>query len=217
MTDYYSAHYRSYDAQTFHIDPEPFLGRFARWLRAGCRVLDVGCGSGRDLLWLQRRGFDVVGFERSPGLAGLAADRAGCPVIRGDFEHFDFSTLSVHAVVMCGCLVHLPHRRLQRVLASILRSIQTDRLPAGSADPLAYLSVKEGAGRMTDARGRVFYLWQNRDLQDLFAAGGLEVVDFSRRPAADGGGATWLGYVLRKLDRSADRPGSNHMEKHPAA
>jgi len=32
---------------------------------------ELGCGSGRDLLWLKNRGFHVIGFERSPGLAEL--------------------------------------------------------------------------------------------------------------------------------------------------
>jgi len=31
----------------------------------------VGCGSGRDLLWLKNRGFKVIGFERPKGLAEL--------------------------------------------------------------------------------------------------------------------------------------------------
>ena len=40
-------------------------------------VLDIGCGSGRDLKWLRERGFSVTGFERSKGLAALARRHAG--------------------------------------------------------------------------------------------------------------------------------------------
>jgi len=31
------------------------------------RVLDVGCGPGQHLLWLQERGFQVTGIDISPG------------------------------------------------------------------------------------------------------------------------------------------------------
>lgn len=35
--------------------------------RAQGRVLDIGCGAGRHLLYLQERGFDVTGIDNSPG------------------------------------------------------------------------------------------------------------------------------------------------------
>ena len=31
-----------------------------------CRVLDVGCGSGKSAVWLAGRGFDVVGLDLAP-------------------------------------------------------------------------------------------------------------------------------------------------------
>ncbi len=71
----------------------------------------MGCGSGRDLLWLKERGFKVMGFERSEGLAELARKNSGCEVIEGDFETFDFSPLSFDAVIASGSLVHVPHEK----------------------------------------------------------------------------------------------------------
>lgn len=51
---------------------------------------------------VKKRGFDVIGFERSPGLAELARDNAGCEVIEGDFETYDFSSILVDAVMLVG-------------------------------------------------------------------------------------------------------------------
>jgi SAM-dependent methyltransferase len=42
---------------------------------AGKRVLDVGCGSGPLSAWLVHRGADVVGFDISPSMVGLAQKR----------------------------------------------------------------------------------------------------------------------------------------------
>ena len=56
------------------MDPSSFLQPFASHLAEGSLILDVWCGSGRDLLWLKNRGFKVIGFERSKGLAELARD-----------------------------------------------------------------------------------------------------------------------------------------------
>ena len=195
MTDYYRRHYRSYHAETADIDPEPFLDPFARRLRPGDRVLDVGCGSGRDLLWLRRKGIAVTGFERSAGLAALARAQAGCAVIEDDFTVYDFSALAVDAVVMCGALVHIPHEQLPGVMTNILRALD----PA-STRRLVYLSLKAGQGATADERGRMFYFWRQTELDALLTGMGLAILDSQNSRSADGSGQRWLGYVLQCPD-----------------
>ncbi|SNZ11810.1 2-polyprenyl-3-methyl-5-hydroxy-6-metoxy-1,4-benzoquinol methylase [Natronoarchaeum philippinense] len=48
------------------------------------RVLDAGCGVGRTALWLQDRGNDVVGIDRSPGAVAVARDRGVERAVVGD-------------------------------------------------------------------------------------------------------------------------------------
>ena len=91
MPDYYQKNYKAYNEKTFSIDPSSFLVLLAKRLPPEAFVLDMGCGSGRDLLWMKKQGFDVIGFERSPGLAELARDNAGCEVIEGDLETYNFN------------------------------------------------------------------------------------------------------------------------------
>jgi SAM-dependent methyltransferase len=191
MGDYYRCHYRSYYDATADIDPEPFLGHFARRLAPGDRVLDVGCGSGRDLRWLRRKGMTATGFERSPELADLARRLSGCEVIEGDFTRYDFRPLAVDAVMLCGALVHIPHNRLTDVLDRILAALD----PA-SGRRLVYLSLKEGDGTAVDRRGRRFHFWRDGPLRDLMTACGLHILDFRRSPSADGRGDAWLGYEV---------------------
>ena len=74
MPDYYQENYKAYHEKTFSIDPSSFLEPLARRLPPEAFILDVGCGSGRDLMWMAKRGFEVIGFERSPGLAELARE-----------------------------------------------------------------------------------------------------------------------------------------------
>jgi len=107
----------AYHAQTFSLNPAPFLEPLTRHVPVPAPnpvlVLDVGCGSGRDMLWLKQRGYDVLGLERSPGLAELARKHTGCEVLCEDFDVFDFTTLSVDAVILIGALVHVPRERPQ--------------------------------------------------------------------------------------------------------
>ena len=113
MKDFYSKNYKQYHERTFSVDPSPFLSPFIRALPKGASILDVGCGSGRDLLWLKKRGFKVAGLERSAGLAELARKNSGCEVLECDFETFDFSQLSFDAVISSGSLVHISHEKFQ--------------------------------------------------------------------------------------------------------
>ncbi|WP_394713443.1 class I SAM-dependent methyltransferase [Desulfogranum marinum] len=76
----------------------------------------MGCGSGRDLLWLAERVFKVTRFEQSAGLASLARKHAGCPVIEGDFCDFDFSSLVFDALVLVGRWFISPYRPCMRFL-----------------------------------------------------------------------------------------------------
>ena len=211
MTDYYNTHYQAYHEETFFLDPGPFLRPFVRFLPPGSRVLDVGCGSGRDLLWLKRLGFDAVGLERSPGLAALARKHSGCPVIEGDFTVYDFADLPVDAVLMTGSLVHVPHRKLAGSLGRILPALGKKGEPtagkrthAGPIGGCVFVSLKEGSGSVSDSRGRTFYLWQDEDLRPLFDSVGLQIMNLLRSRSADG---RWNGLA----GLCTEKRRSNHM------
>lgn len=196
MTDlsYYRTHWAEYHAKTINIDPAGFLSGFVRQLRPGSHVLDVGCGSGRDLLWLKQQGFSVTGFDGSTGLAELARRHAGCLVIEGDFETFDFQFLSVDAILMSGSLVHLPHDRLESVLTNILNALRK------TTEARVYLSLKEGEGFLRHTHNRTYYLWQDQAIRSILANLGLTVLKTSRSESARGTGEIWLGYILARCE-----------------
>ncbi len=143
MSDYYQKNYKEYHEKTFFVDPSSFLTPIAEKLKPGATILDIGCGSGRDLLWFRQHGFKAVGFERSPGLADLARKNVGCEVIEGDFETYDFSRLSVDAIMLVGAFVHLPHNRVPEVLNSISTALKDDGI--------IFLSLKKGVGNVSDS------------------------------------------------------------------
>ena len=51
-------------------------GRYAALFRPGQHILDVGCGSGADAIFLARRGVRVTGIDVSPAMTGYLRSRA---------------------------------------------------------------------------------------------------------------------------------------------
>jgi len=190
LSDYYEIHAGDYHEKTFTVDPSIFLSPFVQFLPPQPRILDIGCGSGRDLIWLKHRGFKPTGFERSASLAKLARIHTGCPVIEGDLETFDFSVGLWNAVMLVGSLVHIPHERFFPTIQKIL---------SGFTSPcVMLLTLKEGEGKIQCADGRVFYHWKDNVLRDVFARMNLEMASIFRNGSAIGNKEPWLGYVLIK-------------------
>lgn len=196
VIDFYNIKASTYFEQTVAVDPHGFLGPFADLLLPGSRVLDVGCGSGRDLLWLSRRGYLVKGLERSSKLAELARKHAGCEVVVGDFESWDFVECPVEGILLVGALVHTPHEDLGRVLRHISRGlVQTGKI---------LLTLKEGEGSSKSTDGRVFYLWQDLNVRGLLKDLGFNILHFDRLRSALRKEDVWLTYVLEKENGGAE-------------
>jgi SAM-dependent methyltransferase len=122
---FYHTQALDYFKQTVQVGPSSFLSPLINHLQPGSKILDTGCGSGRDMLWLGELGFDCTGLEYSPELAALAREHSGQPVIEADFETFDFSRMNMDAVLLIGALVHIPHERFPLALSDI-RSLTSD-------------------------------------------------------------------------------------------
>ncbi|WP_139786817.1 class I SAM-dependent methyltransferase [Desulfamplus magnetovallimortis] len=153
-------------------------------------VWDIGCGSGRDLLWLKQRGFHCTGLEYSFDLALMARKISGCDVVVGDFENFDFSRLSADGILLIAALVHLAPDKVCNVLRNVAQGIKKNGI--------VYISMKKGTGMFSDDTGRNFYLWQPEELDILFQKAGFKICSFSVSSSALGTDERWLGFLLHQ-------------------
>ncbi|MCP3887685.1 MAG: class I SAM-dependent methyltransferase [Desulfobulbaceae bacterium] len=188
--DYYDTCFQEYHRNTFNIDPTKFLSVLTNHLTGGASILDIGCGSGRDLLWLKNKGYKPTGFERSQNLAELARKNSGCRVVNGDFTRYDFSGYHYDALLLVGALVHLPHPELFSVLLRASSALKQRGI--------IYLSMKEGIGQSHTKDGRVFILWQCEQLEKIFLDLGFVILDFVRNKSVLKTGEVWLSYLLAK-------------------
>jgi SAM-dependent methyltransferase len=117
-------------------------------------ILDLGCGTGRHLVWLGRRGFELWGTDIAPH--GLRHSRAwleqeGLPVrlALADMQSIPFAAASFDAILSIQVLYHATRSGMQTALAGIERLLKPDGLFIGSF--LSTRAWKHDEGEMLES------------------------------------------------------------------
>lgn len=109
-------------------DPERLAGRWAedtlRRYGAGPRVLDLGCGTGRDAAYLHRAGRTVTGADLSSSMLDYARERhAGPEYRRADLRGFALGTFDAVVCLDSALLYCHTNDELDGFLASCHRAL----------------------------------------------------------------------------------------------
>lgn len=175
---YYEAHSAAYAAATDPIDTSGRLGEFSSLLPRGGRVLDAGCGGGRDLLQLRRAGLRPVGLDLSPALAKIARARSGCEVVVGDLRAPGLEPGSFDGVWAMASLLHLDRAQVDDALLALVGLLRDGGV--------MFTSVKRGTGETSDDTGRWFTLYDEGEWAARLVRAGLQVIDTIGEPQSDG-------------------------------
>ena len=88
------------------------------------KVLDFGCGPGRDLVAFRARGIEPVGLEGSASFVAMARAASGCEVWQQDFLALDLPRERFHGVFANASLFHVPTQELPRVLSELRATLR---------------------------------------------------------------------------------------------
>ena len=83
------------------------------------RILDFGCGPGRDLKLLREMGHEAVGLDGCRAFVDMARRHSGCEVLHQDFLRLALPARSFDAVFANASLFHIPTHDIGRVLAEL--------------------------------------------------------------------------------------------------
>ena len=88
------------------------------------RLLDLGCGPGRDLLALKFRGHSPVGLDGCLNFCVMARAMSGCEVLHQDFLDLDLPKGEFHGIFANASLFHVPSQEIVRVLGELRCALQ---------------------------------------------------------------------------------------------
>lgn len=187
----YDAMADAYATRFHHTSFAPYMERFIDMLGGGARILDAGCGHGRDCAEFLTRGLDPIGLDLSRGLLREAQTRTAAPLIQGDLRRLPLSRASVDGVWSCASLVHLSADDLALAISEFARVLR----PGGAL----FISVRAGRGdewrHDRDGRRRHFHLYQPEDIRDAMARAGFEVTEVAVEPGVVAG--LWVNAFAR--------------------
>jgi len=138
------------------------------------RILDLGCGPGRDLKALRDLGHVAVGLEGQPRFAALAREASGCEVLEQDFLRLALPPASFDGVFANASIFHVPTQELPRVLLELKAALR----PRG----VLFCSNPRGRNEEGWSRGRygAFLDWEA--WKSLVTAAGFTALDHYYRP-----------------------------------
>lgn len=189
--NYYNQNAAQFIKNTVSAEFTDTQNRFLSQLPAAARILDFGCGSGRDTKAFLDQGYQVEAIDGSEELCKLASQYTGIQV-----RHMFFQELSAVAeydgIWACSSILHLSRDELSDVMQKMVTALK----PSG----IIYTSFKYGTYE-GERNGRYFTDMTERTFGDFVQdINSLQVeeewVTADARPGRSE--EKWLNLILRK-------------------
>ncbi len=188
--DYYNNNAESFVNQTVGVDFKETQNRFLNYLN-GNKILDFGCGSGRDTKFFLDRGYAVTAIDGSEELCKKASEYTCIEV-----KHMYFQNLQEHEVYdgiwACSSILHLNRTELKDVFTRMQEALKSDGI--------IYTSFKYG--NFEGERNGRYFIDFTLDAFKTFLSdiNGLTIIDnwitSDVRPGRDD--ENWLNLILKK-------------------
>ena len=192
--EYYNQNADMFAQGTRLVDFTVVQERFAKMLPAGSRILDFGCGSGRDAKYFLEKGYRVEATDGSSELCKLASAFTGIDVKEMLFQDLNASG-KYEGIWACSSILHLSKKELLPVIRKMC-----DALKDNGA---IYTSFKYGDFE-GERNGRYFTDF-TEDTFDKFIKVIQELtieeewITSDVRPGR--GEEKWLNLILRKIQK----------------
>jgi SAM-dependent methyltransferase len=155
------------------------------------RILDFGCGPGRDLRYFKELGHDAMGLEGAENFVEHARSYSGCAVWQQDFLNLNLPPEYFDGIFANASLFHVPTQELPRVLKELWMTLKYEGV-LFSSNPRG--QNQEG---WSGERYGVYYDWQRWN-ELLTAAGFGEITHYYRPPGVPREQQPWLASLWRK-------------------
>lgn len=123
--DFYNKNAYEFYNNTVNVDMSEHYRRFEEYLLPDCRILDAGCGSGRDSLHFLGQGYKVHAFDASAEMVKLSSELTGLAVQHTTFEDMKTDTL-FNGIWASASLLHVDRGSIVDILQKLAGMLYED-------------------------------------------------------------------------------------------
>lgn len=145
--DYYNKNSEEYFNSTLNVDMTNTYKPFLKLVPKDGKILDLGCGSGRDSMNFMKLGYEVTAVDGAKELAKRASVLLGKEVILSTFEELELKE-KFHGIWACASLLHIKREDLKTVLNNLYNNLEDNGV--------FYMSFKYGEKEYVDDKNRYF-------------------------------------------------------------
>ena len=145
--DYYNKNSEEYFNSTLNVNMTNTYKAFLKLVPKGGKILDLGCGSGRDSMNFMKLGYEVTAVDGAKELAKKASALLGKEVIVSTFEELELKE-KFHGIWACASLLHIKKEDLKIVLNNLYNNLEDNGV--------FYMSFKYGEKEYVDDKNRYF-------------------------------------------------------------
>ena len=145
--DYYNKNSEEYFNSTLNVDMTNTYKPFLKLVPKDGKILDLGCGSGRDSMNFMKLGYEVIAIDGAKELAKKASVLLEKEVIVSTFEELELKE-KFHGIWACASLLHIKREDLKTVLNNLYNNLDDKGV--------FYMSFKYGEKEYVDDKNRYF-------------------------------------------------------------
>lgn len=190
--DYYNKYAKDFVENTLNADMKDIYKRFEKYLNQGDKILDLGCGSGRDSLYFIKKGYNVIAVDYAEELIKMATKLLNKEVLHMDMRDLDFNE-EFDGIWACASILHINRDDIEKVIGNCEKSLKDNGI--------FYLSFKYG-DKEEVRRGRYFNYYNEESFQCLIdQLPHLNMMEMWRTVDVREGreDEIWLNVILKKI------------------
>jgi SAM-dependent methyltransferase len=189
---FYEANACKYANATWASDVNLLRDRFLHELPENGRILDAGCGIGRDVKAFTERGYQVIGIDASLAIVREARQRTGGDIRLMRIQDIPWEQM-FNGIWAMASLLHIPRDSIPFVLGKLFRAL----IVTGAM----FMSFKKGSIERVDEDGRFFCDYTEDMLRDELARhAGLTIIELWESCAEkDAVAQVWVNALVRRV------------------